>query len=88
MRGRCVAKILIFSDLQSVAKVLQMAYLCHLWIEMVRNVITFRKIVNFCTMTILSQELNDAWQVRGILVNETDFIELFFSSFFHFVGGM
>ena len=39
-------------------------------------------------MSILSQKLSGAWQVRGILVNKTDFIELFFCPFFHFVGGM
>jgi hypothetical protein len=88
MRGKCVAKIPIFSDLRNVVKVLQMAYLCRLWIEMEQNVTTFIKIVNFCTMTILSRKLNGAWQVRGILVNKSDFIKLFFCTFFHFVGGV
>ena len=88
MRGKKWQKYRFFSDLRSVAKVLKMAYLCRLWIETARNGTTFIKIVNFCTMSILSRKQGDAWQVRGISVNKTDFVELFFCSFFHLVGGM
>lgn len=88
MRGKKWQKYRFFIDLRSVAKVLKMAYLCRLWIEMERNGTIFIKIVNFCTMSILSQKLSDAWQVRGISVNKADFVELFFCPFFHFVGGM